>query len=274
MALSRDSLLAEVGRALRQVRADRAESLLQEMEYATGRDPRPVVERTDALPLSTPESRMLAAILAAANGVEARLPWGRRVTWHVRVTPIVDTTVAVLGIEAEPIADSTRAMVLASCFAAAFAPEISVLATGDPATAIPDWFFPRIRKLAPTRELESELTMAVTALIVPGQNESQLPPAPSRFSLMPELGPPLRECFPDRAEAMLDEVWELLAAGAPRAKAVRHDGGEPGRTPRQLALQVIDLMNAVEAEQPEGLRAHWSAMPAPGDAVDVRGAAA
>lgn len=275
MTLSRDALLAEIGRALRQARPDRADGLLQELEYATGRDPRLIVERTDPLSRFAPEQHLLGAILAAANRVEARLPWARRVTWRARLTPIVDTTIVVLGIEAEPIAESARASVLASCFAAAFAPEIAVLASGDPSTAIPDWFFPRIRKLAPTRELESEVTMAVTARIAPAAGEA--PPlslAPPRFGMVAELAPPLRECFPDRAEGLLDDVWELLTVAPPRAKAVRHDGGSPGRTPRELALQVVDLMNAVEAEQPEGLRAQWSAAPAPSDAVDVRASAA
>ena len=277
MAQSRDVLLAEIGRALRQVRPDRAEGLLQELEYATGRDPRPIAERTDPLPQRTAEDRMLAAILAAANRIEARLPWGRRVTWHVRVTPIVDTTLYVLGIEAEPIDERARAAVLASFYAAAFALEIQALATGGPSSSVPDWFFPRMRKLTPARELEADIIMHVTTLIAPGSRgpgEGPLPAAPARFRLLTEIAPAVRECFPGRAESLIEDVWEILAAPLPRARAVRHDGGVPGQTPRELALQIVDLMNAVEAEQPEVLRTHWSAAPAPADAIEMRATAA
>lgn len=272
----RDALLAEVGRALRSVRPERAEALLQQLEYATGRDTRTVSDRTAPLSGQEREDVMLAALLVSANRVEALLPWGRRVTWHVRVTPVVDTTVMLLGVEAEPIDERTQAAVLAGCFASAFAPELGSLARGELGEAkVPDWFFPRLRVMAPTREVQSQLTVNVVSVIAPppGSSGAILPPAPARFGVIAEIAAPLRECFPGRAEAILDELWALVARPVPRAKAVRHDGGPPGSTPRQLALELVALMNAVELEQPEAIRVQWSAAPAPAHAIDFRAAA-
>lgn len=267
-AATRDALLADVGRALRTALPERAEQLLQELEYATGKDTRPVVEVAG---MHAAETEILGAILAAANRVEARLPWGRRVTWLARVTPIVDTTVVLLGVEAEPVDERTHAAVLASFFASAFAPEMAALAKGGLEVQLPEWFFSRLRKLTQGGDVDTLVTTNVVGLIAPGVSASALPPAPARFSIVPLIAPALRECFPARAEAILDGIWGLLVVAVPRAKAIRHDGGAPGRTPRELALQMVDLMNAVEAEQPEPIRAAWSAAPAAGGAVEIRG---
>ena len=295
--MTRDALLADAGRALRQVRPDDADALLQELEYALGRDSRAVVARTEAYPAQPGVSGMLPAMLAAVNEIEPRLAFGRRVTWRARLTPVADTTVVLLGVEAEPCGDRERAASLAAAFAASFAPELAAMRLAGPGPAarvpaapparagaappasaewMPPWFFARLGRLA-SGDLGALVLSHVISIIAPPFNLAAqaglvptLPAAPARFHVLPEVAPALRACFPDRGEALVDEIWAMLAAPVPRARAVRHDGGAPGETPRELALQLVELLDAVEAEQPEGLRASWSAAPAPGGGVELR----
>lgn len=270
--LSRDVLLAEIGRALQTAAPESADALLQELEYATGRDTRPVLSEVDRSDDAARDPyALIQRILAAANRVEQRLPWGPRVHWHARVTAIADTTVEVLGIESEPVTKQARALGLAAQFGAAFEPELAALRDGPAVVEAPDGFFVRLRMLAPDDlMLLHEVHGHVMGIFVPSAATAPLPPAPLRFFVLPKIAPALRACFPGRAQALLDRVWELLSAAPPRARAVRHDGGAPGRSGRELALQIVELMNAVEAEQPEAIRCTWAAGPTAGGGIELR----
>lgn len=244
-------VLAEIRRALEIAAPERAVSLQQEMEYATGRDTRPVVSAVETGDGARDPYALIQRILAAANRVEERLPWGRRVHWHARVTAIADTTVEVLGIESEPVTKQARALGLAAQFGAAFEPELALLRDGPAPQEAPDGFFVRLRMLAPDDlMLLHEVHGHVMGIFVPAAATAPLPPAPVRFGVIPKIASALHACFPDRAQALLDKTWEILAKAPPRARAVRHDGGTPGRSARELALQIVELMNAVEPSSP------------------------
>ena len=274
MALSRDALLAEIRRALQTADPDRADALLQELEYATGRDTRPVVSPVEFAGANPRDPyALIQRILAAVNRVEERLPWGRRVHWHARVTAIADTTVELLGVESEPVTKQARALALAAQFGAAFEPDLTLLREGPPGTDPSAGFFDSLRKLADgDLMLLHEVHGHVMGIFVPAAATAALPPAPARFSIVPRITPALQACFPDRAQAMLDRVWEIMIVPPPRARAIRRDGNTPGRSARELALQLVELLNAVENEQPEDLRCAWSAGPTAGGGIEMRAA--